>query len=194
MKVVFDRVVWTSYGQLYLLSGDEWGLDMTEAFAGQANGLCGAGCADRLFLMIGPNTAEVRVRIEVHDGPPPVGDEWEDVVEASFVPASPRLRLASCMGDNYDLPGLDTGCHRVRYSAAGMDEARMAEVEAVEDDPAGEPVDRYLLQMWPAPLAPDKVIRQSDGVAVSMHRGVRALPAPPTAEQQVAMAEAARQN
>ncbi len=183
MRILFDAVAWTSYGQFYLHSGgDGLGPDMIEAFAGQSNGLCGAGCPGELFLMIGPHTAEVPMRIEVHDEPPPVDDSWEDVVETSFIPVSPELWLASCMGEGHEVADLPAvGVYRARYSAAGMDAARIAEVEQVDSDGAAEPVDRYLLQLWPAPPAPDRVVRQTSDNAAHHHDWARTLPPPPTA-------------
>jgi hypothetical protein len=189
---IFDAAVWTSYGQFYLDSSDGAAPDMQEAFAGQSNGLCGAGCPGLLFLMIGPHTAEVRFRVEVHDAPPRFDEGWEDIVEVSFTPITTELLLASCMGEGYDLPDLrQLGVHRVRYSAAGMDEAREAEANLAEPGPDEEPLDRYLLQLWPAPFAPDQVIRQSSESAVYWHDYARALAPPPTAQEKAGKAAAA---
>ncbi|MCK9896343.1 hypothetical protein [Frankia sp. AgB32] len=195
MRILFDAVVWTSYGQFYLRSGDDGsGPEMIAAFAGQSNGLCGAGCPGELFLMIGPHTVEVPMRIEAHDEPPPADDSWEDVAEVSFTPASPELWLASCMGEGYEVADLPAvGVYRARYSAAGMDAARIAEAEQVDFDEVAEPVDRYLLQLWPAPPAPDRVIRQTNDSAAYHHDWARALPPPPTAAQKAAETEAVRQ-
>ncbi len=76
MRILLDAVVWAGYGQFYLCSDDGLGPEMIEAFAGQSNGLCGAGCPGELFLMIGPRTTAVPMRIEVHDELPPVEDSW----------------------------------------------------------------------------------------------------------------------
>jgi len=164
---IFDAVVWTSYGHFVLDSSDgDAASDMVEAFAGQSNGLCGAGCPGLLFLRIGPHTAEVRFRVEVLDAPPRLDGGWEEIVEVSFAPVTTQLCLASCMGEIYDLPDLQQlGVHRVRYSAARMDEAREAEANLTERGPGEESLDCYLLQLWPAPSAPDQLIRQSSEIA-----------------------------
>ena len=55
---------------------------------------------------------------------------------------------------------------RVRYSARGMDTANA--VDTLLEDQA--PVDTYLLQLWPAPPAPDRVLKQTSELAAYWHR------------------------
>jgi hypothetical protein len=71
------------------------------------------------------------------------------VVEASFRPATAKVQWG---GESWPLAPID---YRVRYSATGMDRAR-GRYTLLEP-----PVDRYLLQLWPAPPAPDAVIRET---------------------------------
>lgn len=56
---------------------------MRFAFGGQTNGRCGARWA---LLMSGTHTGRVGVAVESHDEPPPLTEEWDDVVEVSFSP------------------------------------------------------------------------------------------------------------
>jgi len=123
----------------------------------------------------------------VLDALPPIGDEWEDVVEASFRPASAQVALVEWAGQAvWPLPVVPIDYLRVRYSATGMDQARQKGTPR-----AGEPlVDRYLLQLWPDPPAPDAVIRETSRCAAYWHAHARTLPSPPTREQP---AEAKRQ-
>jgi len=116
--------------------------------------------------------------VEILDAPARLDEGWEEIVEVSFSPVTTQLCLASCMGEIYDLPDLQQlGVRRVRYSAARMDEARDAEANLVEREPGAEPLDRYLLQLWPAPPAPDRLIRRSSEIAAYWHGCTRA-PAP----------------
>jgi hypothetical protein len=79
---VFDREIHVHYGQFYVHSGSGWPADpLTESLGGQANGLCGAPVPGQLFLTTGLHTGSTRVTVEVLDALPPIGDEWEDVVE-----------------------------------------------------------------------------------------------------------------
>jgi hypothetical protein len=45
------------------------------------------------------------------------------------------------------------------------------------------PLDRYLLQLWPAPPAPDAVIRETSRYAAYWHAHARTLPSPPTPQE-----------
>ena len=122
---------------------DDFFEGLTESRGGQANGLCGAAVPGQLFLITGLHTGSTRVTVEVLDALPPIGDEWEDVVEASFRPVTAKVALVQWAGEaSWPLP-LAPIDYRVRYSATGMDRARGR-------DPllAGEPLlDRYLLQL-----------------------------------------------
>ena len=74
------------------------------------------------------------------------------------------------------MQGYQTSTYRVRYSATGMDRARRRDTLL-----AGEPLlDRYLLQLWPAPPAPDSVIRETSRCAAYWHAHARTLPSPRT--------------
>jgi hypothetical protein len=97
--------------------------------------------------------------------PPPLDPTCEDVVEVSFRPVSAHSRLVQWAGEAFwelDLKEID---YRVRYCAQGMDQARQKDTRL-----DGEPLlDRYLLQFWPAPPEPDRVVRQTSEIAASWH-------------------------
>ncbi|MDG9727774.1 MULTISPECIES: hypothetical protein [unclassified Streptomyces] len=186
MRTVYSGELHVSYGQFYVDSrsrrdGDDPG--PSPACAGQANGLCGAAVPGRLFLVTGLHTGRVGLTVEVHGAPPPLDDGWEDVVEASFQPASASTVVLP-WGDGplcaLDLLPVD---HRVRYCGRGMDRGRQEELAVLE---GGAPVDHYLLQFWPAPPAEDLVVRQTSRSAAHWHRHARGLPPPPTPEQRAA--------
>ena len=186
---MFRGGIWLSYGQMYLessgLSFEDSG-DLDLAFAGQVNGLCGAAVTGRLWLITGMHTGTVPCTVELHDVPPQVGAQWDDVVEASYQPAERPIFLIGCTGTTAaDLalePGLE---YRVRYCVSGMDAGGEAEPRE-EDEPE---IDRFLLQFWPAPPRPDVVVRQTSEVAVYWHGLARNLPS--LAEVTSARAEAA---
>ncbi|MEU5099597.1 hypothetical protein [Streptomyces sp. NPDC020996] len=62
--------------------------------------------------------------------------------------------------------------YRVRYCAKGMDEARRQDTRS-SDEPE---LDCYLLQFWPAPAAPDRVLKQTSAIAAYWHDYARRLP------------------
>ncbi|MEU3568526.1 hypothetical protein AB0E96_08885 [Kitasatospora sp. NPDC036755] len=184
-----DGEVRVHYGQLYVESDpDGAGPDLANAFAGQRSGLCGAAVPGALWLTTGLHTGTVGFTVEVHEQAPPLDEGWEDVVEVSFRPASDECSLVEWGGGvagELDLAETD---HRVRYCARGMDEGHRLDT-LVSGEP---PVDRYLLQFWPAPPAPDRVLRQTSAQAAYWHDCARKLPPPPTPEERAAEEDRAR--
>lgn len=154
VRVLLDVEVHVHYGFLDLLP---FGADATAgglAYAGQANGLCGARRLGALSMRTGTHTGPVPVCVEAHPGRPEVPDGWQDVVEVPFTPAGARYALTA-FGSAHELE-VPAGVGRARWCADRMDDgddgARMA----------GDPVtDRYLLQLWPAQPAPEEVVRSS---------------------------------
>ncbi len=215
MRVVFEGVVPVDYGQFYVVSREL--PDMTRAFAGQRNGLCGAGDLGRLFLMTGTHTGRVRLRVELHEHEPPAAvDTWEEVVEAPFLPRAATVDLVP-WGDGplAALPltpdGQEAGLlptFRVRYCAAGMDEGRDPyggfDPDALEDDDytyMEQRPDQYLLCFWPdaaggsladGGLRADAIVRQTSGAAGYWHNWASTLPALPSLWEQVEAAKLER--
>jgi hypothetical protein len=171
MRTLLDGEVHVHYWQIYVESGDIGVPDLEGAFVGQANGICGAAVPYGLFLITGSHTGAIGFRVELHEVPPWLDETWEDVVEVSFRPATTEVALLDWDGQSYPLD-LEPTDYRVRYCASGMDEAREHDTRR-EDEPM---LDRYLLQFWPAPPAPDRVLKQASETARSEHRHVRGLP------------------
>ncbi|MFR9722336.1 hypothetical protein ACL02R_03040 [Streptomyces sp. MS19] len=169
--------------RIYVVSGpDAARPDLREAFAGQDAGLCGAAVPGAVLLYTGLYSGDVPLVVEVHDGAPALDEDWEDVVEASFRPASDRTRLVRWDGGaSWDL-GLIRTDYRVRWCARGMDDA----VELPAGTTGKLPVDGYLLQFWPAPPAPARVVRQTSDTAEDMHGYARATPRTPAQQAEAA--------
>jgi len=185
MVTLFDDEVDVGYGFVLLLAQDAAWPDLGEARGGQRNGLCGAACPGVLSLVTSTTWGAVPLRVDVHDAPPPVDPAWQDVVEASLVTTTTALALHS-FDHAVDLPPLPVaGSYRVRYSAQGMDDAHDMTRAAAEPV-----VDRYLLELWPAPPAPDAVLRCTSDAAAYWHRAAAETPPPPTPEQRAAAAAA----
>ncbi|WP_374771950.1 hypothetical protein OG756_01330 [Streptomyces sp. NBC_01310] len=163
------------YGQIYVESDpDGFGVDLGEAFAGQSVGLCGAAVPGALLLTTGLHTGNVGFTVEVHSHTPPLDPAWEEAVEVSFRPESARTRLVQWAGEaswELDLEGTD---YRVRYCATGMDQAHQQDTR-MDDDPQQ---DCYLLQFWPAPPVPDRVLKQTSANAAYWHEHARRQPPP----------------
>lgn len=178
MPLLFDDQLHVHYGQFYVES-ETFTSNLSESMGGQSNGLCGAAVPGMLFLITGLHTGTVKLTVELLDAPPPLGDEWEEAVEVSFRPGSESVDLVQWAGEASWPLALTEIDYRVRYCATGMDAARAQDTRL-----DGEPlVDRYLLQLWPAPAAPDAVIRETSECAAYWHAHARTLPPPPTPEQ-----------
>ncbi|MFD0204851.1 MULTISPECIES: hypothetical protein [Saccharothrix] len=185
MRTLMSGAARVDYGQLYVESGEQ-SSDLGECFGGQVNGLCGGAVPGTLFLMAGTNVGEVHFTVELHDQPPPVGAEWEDVVEVSFRPSGPVALYVWAHEDFWSLDELEPIDYRVRYCAVGMDEAR-------EVDSSTSSRDRYVLQFWPAPPEPDRIVRQTSEHAAYWHAYARKQPPPPTPEEKAEAERLARE-
>jgi hypothetical protein len=171
MRVLFDGEPHVHYGQIYVHSSSDWFSDLGAAFAGQSNGLCGAAVPGALFLITGLHTGNVGFTVELHAAEPPVGGEWEEVVEASFRPAGLPVALVGWAGEASWPLDLPAGDLRGRYCGIGLDAGH-----ATDTRMDGEPmVDRYLLQFWPAAPAPDRVLKQTGANAAYWHDFARHL-------------------
>ncbi|WFB11289.1 hypothetical protein LRS74_32820 [Streptomyces sp. LX-29] len=177
MRRPVEGEVHVHYGQIYVESDpDGCGPGLDEAFAGQSAGLCGAAVPGALWLTTGLHTGEVGFTVEVCDQAPPLDEGWEDVVEVSFRPVSDSSQLVQWAGEASWELGLEEIDYRVRYCARGMDEAGQRDTR-MDDE---QQLDCYLLQFWPAPPAPDRVLRQTSEQAAYWHDHARQQPPPPS--------------
>lgn len=169
-RELLNGVIRTDYGQLDLVWTDGGGFDgdWDRFFRGQVNGLVGAADPTGVYVSLARRSGGSPVRIMVLDLRPPLPDDaWEDVVEVSTtIPedSQPRWVAWAGMGQG-SLGSLPPGNYRLRVSARGRDEGAANEF-------ADEPVDHYLIELWPAPLEPDAVLRTGSRNADYWHREV----------------------
>jgi len=109
--------------------------------------------------------------VEVFGSPPELDRSWEEIVETSFLARLPVALYQWGEASGQPLP-LTAGQYRARYSARGM-QAGNDQDTLVGDVPT---VDEYLLQLWPAPAAPDQVIRQTSEVSAYWHNFAAGVP------------------
>ncbi|MEZ0581258.1 hypothetical protein [Nocardioides sp. MH1] len=163
-KVLYDDFMPVHYGFMFLSAGSEPSDDLNGTRAGQRNGLLGAQASHQLSMMTGLHTGEVPFEIEWHPDQPDVDASWQDVVEAS-VEFTESDALLSSFEEFVGIELPATGWYRARYCATGMDEGR--ELDTPDEDESAP--DRYLLQIWPAPQAPDEVTVRGSQVAEYWH-------------------------
>lgn len=159
---VFDGLLGVYFGQAYISNSPDRPNDadlgsgsfLASFFRGQRNGLLGAAVGGFLFLTTGTSNGDVGLSVHVVEQEPPLDDSWEECVEASFVPETSVVAVY-----DWDRTGvceipLGKQTYRVRYTACRMDAGH-----------AGTGRDFYGLWFWPAPVAPDAVIRQTSASA-----------------------------
>jgi hypothetical protein len=136
--------------------------------AGQRNGLLGAS-GGNFVSVVGPARFG-RYPVEVRElaSPPPVPAWCEDVVEVSYAHSGGELVMGG-FSDEQVLGGLASGSYRVRLCASGLDQAAVE----TEEDESQTYSSRHLFQIWPAPHAPDEVLRVGSTFAEEAHAGVR---------------------
>lgn len=187
----FEGRVQMAYGQMYVDgSAGEPSTDLSEAFAGQVNGLCGAAEAHHLFLITGRHTGTIDLTVDILDAPPQMDETWEDIVEASFEATGDEVHLMEWDGNGYPLPFPMPGAYRVRYSARNMDAARDDEYTREAD---AAPTDSYRLQFWPAPITADAIVKQTSESAAYWHDYAQQLPPPPPAAERAEANRAAQE-
>jgi hypothetical protein len=156
---VFDGIVGVFDAQLYVASDtEEIGPDLYTFFRGQSNGLLGAAQSAVLCLLTGKADGDIGLTVGVAAREPELDDSWEDCVEASFSPTAPIAVLCDLERKVVTEVPLGEQTYRVRYAARGMDEGD-----------SGTEMDVYGLWFWPAPAAPDAIIRQTSKSAAYWH-------------------------
>src|SRR4051812_2124474 len=88
-KVLFDAPLHVHYGQAYVVPEADPGFSMEAAFRGQKNGLCGASVPECLFVITGLHTGRVQFCVELHERAPADLNDWEEIVEVSFLVSGP---------------------------------------------------------------------------------------------------------
>jgi len=163
---VFYGVGRTDYGQFDIVWSDDGGCDgnFERFFDAQVNGLVGAADPCGIYFVLARRSGGSRVRITVHDVAPPMPTpDFEDVVEVSVsIPPGTQVRWMSWAGESWGPLGVQAGTYRVRVSAHGRDAGRNGEF--VDDV-----VDEYLIDLWPAALAPDDILRTGSDDAKYWH-------------------------
>ncbi|MFB8137353.1 hypothetical protein [Streptomyces mirabilis] len=116
--------------------------------------------------MTGLHIGGVGFTAELHDSRPVLDETWEEIVEVPFRPVSEETKLRQWNWKKWWELGLEVRDYRVRYSATGMDAGRSQNVRE-DDEPQTD--DRYLLQFWPAPPEPARLLKQTSRAAASWY-------------------------
>ena len=93
------------------------------------------------------------------DDEPPIDDKWEEIVEASINIQDGGIQFREWgMGEDEGHPlALETGWHRVRYCAVGMDMDHDFEDDEEEEKPPE--TEYYEIIFWPGSKADDQILK-----------------------------------
>jgi hypothetical protein len=167
-RVLFDEIVFTSYGQFDLVWGNAGGFngEWDRFFSGQVNGLVGVAHGDGVYVNIARWGGGSRIRITLAaTAPAPASEYYEDVVEVSItIPTDVVVNWETWAATSTGkLDPIDPGSYRVRVSSHGRDAGAANEfAEGI--------VDEYLIELWPAPICDDQVVRVGSETASYWHR------------------------
>lgn len=164
MRQLPYTAIFTDYGQFHLVwSEDGAAGDLDARFAGQINGLVGAALPGGVYINLARRSGGSSVCIRLYDDEPPVSGWYEDIVEVSTViPEGADIAWVSWGGEsNGALPSVPGGPYRIRVSAKGRDEA---------DELAEGVADSYGIDIWPAPVKEDAILRSTSKDAAYWHK------------------------
>jgi hypothetical protein len=108
--------------------------------------------APNVVMIATERDSSVPVDLEVHDRDPKfAAAEWEHIAEASLELTSSKLEIHECAGPPITELKVAPGTYRVRLHCNGLGTV----------DGYGEGGrDSYFIALWPAPMAPVKVVKQ----------------------------------
>lgn len=159
---LYSGPVPVAYMQFYLSSPADYTDDTPALAAGldPGNGLVDTSVAPIKFTT-GLHTGTVAVTVETAGDRPDVATSWEEIVETPLAVDAPlTLTGWGTSEPDIELP-LSPGTYRLRYSASNMTAAREADTGAM--------IDSYLITIWPSPLAPGEVLKQTSDIAAYWH-------------------------
>lgn len=149
-----EGVVLADYSQVELHAGIGGVVDLPAD-----TGLASALDDEYAILTVARQYGDVPVRIEVHDGPPPDDPAWDAAVELSLR-SGDEVRVTGWAGAGLLAAPVPRGVtlrarYAVRDGQAGSEQFRAG------DGWQAAAAERYVLQLWPAPAAPARLVTAS---------------------------------
>ncbi len=122
-------------------------------------------------VLAGVNSGPVDVTVEIYHSAIPLpepAEAWDEVVDHSIESLTGDMRVTAIMDALPELPVLTPfgpGAYRARVHARGRDRAHDAHIT--------EPVEVFLLQVWPGQREPDLIHRHNDHYGHSMRQSAQ---------------------
>lgn len=151
----------------YWVSAGDPGQEFVVPDPGGANGLVGVS-PGLAMVITGTQFGYVSVGVQAGESDPGLDTgQWDEVVEVSLVsgPGGEGLNVTSDGDASHEFLGLTppgAGSYRVRVHARGRDAG------AERDVVSGRPVEEHLIQIWPAPAAPETIHKTTDEIGAGV--------------------------
>lgn len=162
--VLYDEEFTVIEGVWSLSNGDDI-VGLGGLFEGQTNGLLAAGAKGGVSIWGPALYGKYSVKIISSDERPRIPAWCEDVVEVSYEYTAGYIVMGS-FDEWTDRMELAPGTYRIRYCATGLDATVR---ETAEDEFDGDDYRLYsgkhLFQLWPAPMTPDEVLKETSEYA-----------------------------
>ncbi len=156
-----SAVITVSHSQYWIIDRS-FDPEIDEAMYRDFNGLVSAQGAFAI-IMTGTEQGPVRLDVELLEDEPPASEAgWDDIVEVSLDFEDEGAFTSEAEQRNRQLPFLPEGACRLRVHARGRDIAW--ELGAVR----GDPIEEHLIQVWPAPSAPEVSYKLTDAYGASI--------------------------
>ncbi|MFW0788585.1 hypothetical protein [Gordonia sp. CPCC 205333] len=153
--IIYSGPVNVSYMQFYLHAYNDGEVSVGTP---QNFGLIGGDTPGQVLFTTGLHTGDVGVTLEIADIRPELAlNDWEEVGEVPLTVDAPLILTGWGTGDPGVRLPISKGTYRLRYCANNMDAAREADV--------GELIDEYQITIWPSPIQPDELIKQTSQAA-----------------------------
>ncbi len=154
----------------YWISDNDPSIEFVLPDPGGVSGLVGVS-AGLAIVITGTQFGNVEVTVQAGESDPGLDTApWDDVTEISLSggPGSLGVSVTSGGQGPYELQYLTppgAGSYRVRVHARGRDAG------AARDVVNGRPVEEHLIQIWPAPPAPETIHKTTDQVGAGYRDG-----------------------
>lgn len=123
-------------------------------------------CLARKRLLVTGCCQRVAARA-VGNAPSTLGAEWEESAEIS-VRCPSGLVVSELMGEPALVLCGSGGDYRVRVSATGRSEGADLDYDEIDSIDPARPMERYLIETWPAPMAPRQLSGQLGDVCIDV--------------------------
>jgi len=163
---IYSGPLGIGYGQFYIdyLDEDKGTPLLDEAMENQTNGLCGEVDHGELVFIAGIQVGIIHLEVHMYDIEPALDESFQDIVDVSTQFSKPPILCEWAHDDTHELK-IPNGTYRIRYCINGLD----IDPDCYDEDDQPFKHQKYLIQIWPSPLAPDQIIKNETETGLYWH-------------------------